>query len=40
MEEYGGHRDLRGLGRRSVILYIHGKVCCIVVRVCVVQAVS
>jgi hypothetical protein len=31
MEEHGGHEDLRGSGRRSVIPYVHGKMCCIVV---------
>jgi hypothetical protein len=40
MEEHGGHEDLRGSGRRSVIPYVHRGVCCIVVCVCVVQAVS
>jgi hypothetical protein len=25
MDECGGHEDLRGLGRRSVIPYIHGR---------------
>jgi hypothetical protein len=29
MEEHGGHKDLHGLGRRSVIPYVHGRVCCI-----------
>jgi hypothetical protein len=24
IREYGGHEDLRGLGRRSVIPYVHG----------------
>jgi hypothetical protein len=24
MREYGGHKDLRGSGRRSVIPYVHG----------------
>jgi hypothetical protein len=24
MREYGGHEDLRGSGRRSVIPYVHG----------------
>jgi hypothetical protein len=24
IREYGGHDDLRGLGRRSVIPYVHG----------------
>jgi hypothetical protein len=24
MRKYGGHEDLRGLGRRSVIPYVHG----------------
>jgi hypothetical protein len=24
IREYGGHEDLRGSGRRSVILYVHG----------------
>jgi hypothetical protein len=40
MEEHGGHENLRGSGRRSVIPYVHGRVCCIDVRVCAVQAVS
>jgi hypothetical protein len=40
MEEHGGHEDLCGSGRRSVIPYVHGRVCFIVVRVCAVQAVS
>jgi hypothetical protein len=31
MEEYGGHEDLRGSGHRSVIPYVNGRVCCIVV---------
>jgi hypothetical protein len=31
MEEYGGHENLCGLDRQSVIPYIHGRVCCIVV---------
>jgi hypothetical protein len=25
MDERGGHEDLRGLGRRSVIPYVHGR---------------
>jgi hypothetical protein len=25
MDEHGGHEDLRGLGRRSVIPYVHGR---------------
>jgi hypothetical protein len=25
MDERGGHEDLRGLGRRSVIPYVHGE---------------
>jgi hypothetical protein len=32
--EYGGHEDLRGLGRRSVIPYVHGRkelYCCVLV---------
>jgi hypothetical protein len=32
---HGGHEDLRGSGRRSVIPYVHGESCCIAV--CVVQ---
>jgi hypothetical protein len=24
MREYGGHEDLRGSGRRSIIPYVHG----------------
>jgi hypothetical protein len=31
MEEHGGHEDLCGSGRRSVIHYAHGRVCCIAV---------
>jgi hypothetical protein len=26
MDECGGHEDLRGSGRRSVILYVHGRI--------------
>jgi hypothetical protein len=40
MDEYDGHEDLRGSGRQSVKPYIHGRVCCIAVRVYDVQAVS
>jgi hypothetical protein len=31
MVEHGGHDDLRGLGHRSVIPYVHGSVlyCCV-----------
>jgi hypothetical protein len=25
MDEHGGHEDLRGLGHRSVIPYVHGR---------------
>jgi hypothetical protein len=25
IREYGGHKDLRGSGRRSVIPYVHGR---------------
>jgi hypothetical protein len=28
---HDGHKDLRGSGHRSVIPYVHGRVCCIVV---------
>jgi hypothetical protein len=38
MEEYGIHKDLRDLGHRSVIPYVHGRACCMCVYV--VQAVS
>jgi hypothetical protein len=34
MREYGGHEDLHGSGRRSVIPYVHGRMelyCCILV---------
>jgi hypothetical protein len=31
MDEHGGHRNLRGLSHRSVIPYIYGEWCCIVV---------
>jgi hypothetical protein len=34
MREYGGHEDLRGSGRRSVIHYVHGRMelyCCVFV---------
>jgi hypothetical protein len=34
MREYGGHEDLRGSGRRSVIPYVHGRkelYCCVLV---------
>jgi hypothetical protein len=34
MSEYGGHEDLRGLGRRCVIPYVHGRIelyCCVLV---------
>jgi hypothetical protein len=34
MREYGGHEDLRGSGRRSVITYVHGRMelyCCVLV---------
>jgi hypothetical protein len=26
MDERGGHQDLRGSGRRSVIPYVHGRI--------------
>jgi hypothetical protein len=26
MDEHGGHEDLRGLGRRSVIPYVHARI--------------
>jgi hypothetical protein len=29
MEEHGGHEDLCGSGRRSVIPYVHEERCCI-----------
>jgi hypothetical protein len=32
-----GHDNLRGSGRRSIIPYVQGEVCCIVV--CVLQAI-
>jgi hypothetical protein len=25
LDEYGGHQDLRGSGRRSVMSYVHGR---------------
>jgi hypothetical protein len=34
IREYGGHKDLRGSGRRSVIPYVHGWMelyCCVLV---------
>jgi hypothetical protein len=31
MEEHSGHEDLCGSGRRNVIPYVHGRVCCIIV---------
>jgi hypothetical protein len=40
MEKHGGHEDLRGSGRRNVIPYIHGRVCCIAVCARAVQAMS
>jgi hypothetical protein len=40
MEGHGAHEDLCDLGCQSVIPYVHGRVCSIVVRVCIVQAVS
>jgi hypothetical protein len=40
MEEHGGHEDLCGLGRWSVIPYVHGRMWCIDVCVRAVQAVS
>jgi hypothetical protein len=36
MLKQDGHGSLRGLGCRSVITYVHGENCCIVV--CVLQA--
>jgi hypothetical protein len=35
MDEHGEHQDLRGLGHQSVIPYVRGENCCIVV--CAVQ---
>jgi hypothetical protein len=26
MKEHGGHEDLRGLGHRSIIPYVHGRI--------------
>jgi hypothetical protein len=40
MEEHSGHEDLCGSGHRSIIPYVYGRVCCIAVCVCAVQAVS
>jgi hypothetical protein len=31
MDKHGGREDLHGSDRRSVILYVHGEMCCIVV---------
>jgi hypothetical protein len=32
MDENDGHEDVRGSGRWSVVPYVHGESCCIVVR--------
>jgi hypothetical protein len=34
MEEHGGHENLYGLDHRSIIPYVHGRVCYIAVCVC------
>jgi hypothetical protein len=39
MEEHSGDEDLCGLGHQSIIPYVHGRMCCIIVYD-VVQALS